>query len=151
MGNRDAPNIQHIGFRKLSTNLSNFKLNKILHVPQIFVNLLFINQLAHYNDCMVCFDADNVFVQDKPTKKMMYPGYSKGAMYPLSNTVVSNSSLVAFHSGSYVGSVWHNRLGHPASHILNVIFQHLNLPCSKTLVVIHVILLSRIEPLYLRL
>lgn len=71
----------HIGFDMIYTSYSQLKLSQILHVMQLSTNLLSVNQLEKDNNCRVIFDSNNVYVQDKQSKKLILHGYSKDDIY----------------------------------------------------------------------
>lgn len=105
IGNGDALPIHYTGSGKISIDLCDFKLSKVLHVPRVSTNLLSVNQLACDNECVISFDDENVFIQDKCTRILMFHGFSEGGMYPLSTSIVCKLPLVAPYTKSNVGSV----------------------------------------------
>lgn len=70
---------------------------------------------------MVEFDANNCFVKDKLTRKLLLEGRLKDGLYQLSG-VTSHGS----HAYISVKESWHRKLGHPSSRVLNEILKSCN-------------------------
>lgn len=68
VGNMQTLLVKHTSIGILPTLAHNFKLNKILHVPLLSMNLLSVQQLASDNNCSITFDSNSFYIQDKITK-----------------------------------------------------------------------------------
>ncbi|KAF7808518.1 Retrovirus-related Pol polyprotein from transposon TNT 1-94 [Senna tora] len=125
--------ITHIGNSELISNSKTFRLNQILHVPDVSKNLLSISKFAkdngvyfefHSNKCFVKSQGDNHVLLEGRIKKGLYlfdslsfghkvpsPIYANTASAFVSST--SNSLTAPSLSSSSSLGIWHCRLGHP--------------------------------------
>lgn len=99
------------------------KLNTVLHVPNLAMNLLSFTKLCRDNHCFITLDEHTIAVQDKVSKVILYQGKSseEGLFLFKSPLVLSFSP---FSHSAFVGAatsypVWHQRLGHPSHAILS--------------------------------
>ena len=128
VGNGQELSVAHIGNGKLLTPSHQFRLDNILRVPALASNLLFVHKLCLQNNAYYYFDATRFLIVDLPTGKVLYQGQSKDDVYPIPlsfqlSAAPTPSSSFAFQSS--VNSVvspqvllWHQRLGHPCSKLL---------------------------------
>ena len=111
--------ITHTGSALLPTTSGTLPLLDVLVVPDIAKSLLFVSKLTTDYPCSLEFDANGVVVKDKVTKRLLTLGQNKNGLYML-----KDSPVQAFYSSRQQAAsdeVWHRRLGHPNSKIL----QHL--------------------------
>lgn len=91
-----------------------FKLTNILHVPNIFTNLLSVAQFSKDNNILFEFHPSVLFVKDRQTGKMVFHGQLKDALYHFSdaapNKVHDSSAFLSTGSSLHL---WHSHLGHP--------------------------------------
>ena len=94
-------------------------LHNVLHVPQIFYNLLCISKLTHELKCKVIFLPDSVSFQDLGSGRMIGTAqYSRG-LYLLDDDAFSSSIFRTSLLSSYLFTLekgrmlWHFRSGHP--------------------------------------
>jgi len=127
-----------------------FRLNHLLHVPSVTKNLLIVSQFANDNFVFFEFHSDKCLVKSQGTNKVLLHGgvgpdglYSFHNVHLFSNSTTRQSpSLLSAASSSIFAALnnvnkvvsdstsvhlWHTRLGHPNSHIMNLVFKHCNL------------------------
>ncbi|KAM1161918.1 hypothetical protein ACFX13_001069 [Malus domestica] len=112
--------ITHTGSSLLHAPHHSFKLNNVLHVPQMKHNLLSAFQFVNDNSCSLTLDSDGSSVKDRSTGKMLLRGPVRDGSYPLQSFPsrgISYVSSSAFVSIKAPVKIWHNRLGHPSSTI----------------------------------
>lgn len=122
-------------------------LKNILLVPDIKNNLIRIFQFTLYNEVTIAFDSSHCCIKDKSTKEaLIIIKFTNGLSQldlPYSSTPVSNRASSSFsmvsrnhssisinttnvftsvcNSAFHLASLWHNRLGHPKSHLLSLL------------------------------
>ncbi|KAL4035670.1 hypothetical protein IC575_004375 [Cucumis melo] len=138
VGNGQSLNIQNTSSGNLSTSSHTFNLSKILHAPQLAANLLSIHKFCLDNNCIFIFYVDWFLIQDKVTGRTLYTGGSISGLYPIPSisalpTSTMHSTILNFHAKQEHSSLWHFRLGHPASRILSSILSHIGLSSSHSL------------------
>lgn len=104
----------------LTTPTRELQLNKLLHVPKISYNLMFISKLKADKDVKVSFDKYEYQIRDNHTN-LLLRGPCIRHLYTLSTNkagIPSNATLSASTSGE---SCWHQRLGHRHSQIVFLI------------------------------
>ena len=128
VGNGQELPVTHIGNGKLLTSSHQFRLDNILRVPTLASNLLSVHKLCLQNNVYCYFDATQFLIVDLPTGKVLYQGQSKDGVYPIpfsSQLFAAPTTSSSFAFQSFVNSVvspqvllWHQRLGHPCSKLL---------------------------------
>lgn len=94
----------------------------MLLVPDYHVHLLSVHKLARYSRVGVYFNESNVYLQDLQTTQIVRTGSQSGGLYFLDKDSVSTSSLDVSPVVSFISTfTWHNRLGHPADKVLNIL------------------------------
>ena len=121
--------IQHTGKGILPTPSHKFLLSNLLHVPQLYSNLLSVHQLTKDKNCKVTFDSNSFIIQDKASNKIMYRGLNSQGLYHL--PIASNYSTPACHTALVTSSTWHHRLGHPSSSKLAHWNKNFKLGCNN--------------------
>lgn len=109
-----------------------FKLNDVLLVPKASYNLLSIYRFVHDNWCSLTFDLFGFYVNGPTTGRILFQGPSEGGMYPFYlNASNGVSSVTISPHGLMIAKVdvhiWHKRLGHPSSVVLNKVVNKSNL------------------------
>lgn len=122
IGNGTGLNIAHTGSSYIKPAAHILRLDKVLHVPHLTMNLLSFTKLCKDNNCFITLDENNIVVQDKATKTVLYHGKSSDdGLFLFKSPHVSslpNFSHAAFVCSSASYSTWHQRLGHPSSAIV---------------------------------
>lgn len=116
VGNGAGLQIKHIGSNQFHTQSTSFKFNNILHCPSVTTNLLSVNQFTKDNNCYFVFLPDCFFVKDLKSRRTLFQGMSKNAIYPFQ---FQGRQPVAFVGVRVAAQVWHSRLGHPSSAVLS--------------------------------
>jgi len=112
--NGSGMDISYIGRSTLHTPRSQIHLNKILHVPQAHKSLISVNRLACDNNAFLEFHPNDFFIKEQGTKRTLLHGRCEGGLYPLKPSH-NNQALGVFKPSE---SVWHARLGHASSAIV---------------------------------
>ncbi|GJW52763.1 putative RNA-directed DNA polymerase [Tanacetum coccineum] len=123
--NGTVATISHIGDLRLSNNVI---LHDVLVVPGYCVSLLSVNKLIKDSKLFVGFDEDKCYIQDLDKGITLGTGSESGGLYLFDdskNISLGNvNTVMAFNVSK---DLWHNRLGHPADQVLNVLKNDLNL------------------------
>ena len=158
MGNGKGLLIHHIGHTLFSSSFIPSKtlaLKQLLHVPEITKNLLSVSKFAADNHVFFEFHPTSYFVKDLSIQTVLMHDQLKRGLYVFDNTQLKlplqhpthhlhsaetlNSSCFAFAalpskkpivpvSSTSPFVLWHNRLGHPSSHIVSLVLNKCNLP-----------------------
>jgi hypothetical protein len=147
VGNGHQLPISHIGNAQLRTSSCLFRLRKVLRVPNIASNLLSVQSFCRDNACSFHFNAHRFQIQDLITGKPLYRGLSKDGLYPihglslppLESRLSSISSapspfqesphasymacLPSARQNASLSDLWHMRLGHPQSRVVQTVLQ----------------------------
>ena len=123
-------NIAHFGKSLLYSDLSKstFKLHNLLHVPSITMNLISVSKFAVDNNVFFEFHPNVRFVKSQVSKETLLQGTLKEGLYQFSDINVMHKSLgpsvfhVSCKNVSPVFELWHKKLGHPSSKIVNSSF-----------------------------
>lgn len=126
VGNSQPLPISHSGCATLSTGCSSFLLSNLLRVPHISANLLSVHQFCVDNNFIFIFYANSFTIQDKTSGRTLFHGPSVNGLYPLTSlppALSCSSNKSSFATLSYFSFVWHDRLGHPNSAVLNSVLK----------------------------
>lgn len=109
-------------------------MNDILHVPNIYTNLLSVHQFTKDNDCCFIFDSSSFIIQDRKSGKTLFHSLTSNGLYPF------HSSVPPLHSTAFFGAkvsadVWHRRLGHPSSTFLHKVLSNSKLSLGSLSIV----------------
>jgi hypothetical protein len=121
--------ICHIGHSILRTPNSSLHLSNILHVPDASKNLLFVNKLTLDNDVFFEFRRNFFFIKDLKTRRILFKRPCRGGLYPIVPIPIGESKQ-DFLTVKPSSSMWHHRLGHPSSFIVNKILKKHNISYS---------------------
>lgn len=127
--------IKHTGSGTVNTPTHHFSLSNILHVSSLTTNLIYVNKFTKDNNYIVSFDAQWFFIQDKTTNRLIHQGSSRNGLYHLPKTKDAtsfSSQPQALSTRKIIDSVWHNRLGHPSSLVLNSILTLVHVPLNSS-------------------
>uniref|UniRef100_A0A803QE35 GAG-pre-integrase domain-containing protein n=1 Tax=Cannabis sativa TaxID=3483 RepID=A0A803QE35_CANSA len=123
VGDGNQLNITYIGSGNLHSNYGyNQQLNDVLLVPKIAKNLISISKLTTDNKVFLEFFSDVCFVKDIATKTVVLQGKLKDGLYQ-SFTFVSREHVSK-------KDVWHRKLGHPSSKVINQVLSLSNVKVS---------------------
>lgn len=107
--------ITHVG-STISSPAGIIQLNEVLVCPDIQKSLLSVSKLCDDMSCGVFFDATNVYVIDLHKAKVVTKGPRSKGLY-----ILKNQELEANFSDRHISTsedVWHLRLGHSSSKVL---------------------------------
>jgi hypothetical protein len=129
VGNGKSLPIKHIGTTQLSTPTTTFRLNNVLHVPDISNNLLSVHKFTNDTNTFMEFHPSLFRVKDLASRRLLLQGPSKHGLYPF--PPLSNKR--SFFPRALIGertsfTNWHSRLGHPAFKIVSSIISKFGLP-----------------------
>ena len=128
VGNGTSLPIKHNGTTQLSTPTATFRLNNVLHVPNITNNLLFVYKFTNDTLTLMEFHPSLFCVKDLATTRPLLHRPSKHGLYPFppfSSNHISPRALLGERSSL---TNWHSRLGHPAFKIVSQIVSWFGLP-----------------------
>lgn len=103
-------------------------LNKILYVPNVIKNLISVCKFTTDNSLIVSFDPFGFDIKDLKTWKQLGQHNIHGPHYFFNNKVTATASTFITSSIAYV---WHDRLGHPGTHILDNLVSLKSFSCNK--------------------
>ena len=133
VGDGSSLHISHIGSTKLITSQKPLALSNVLHVPNMQRNLISVSKLCQTNHTSVEFFPNHFLVKDLATGAPLVKGHNINNMYELptpcqfSSSAASNKSPFVLLSVKTTADVWHRRLGHPSSRILNFMLRSFSL------------------------
>ena len=129
MGDGNTIPITHSGSTLIETSNSAFKLSNTLCAPSIKKNLISVAKFCQDNLTSVEFFPFTFLVKDLHTRKPLVQGRNKNGLYewphlaPKPPSIHLASTKVPFR-------LWHCRLGHPHSTILNFVLKKFSLPVA---------------------
>ena len=82
MGNGKSLPIKHIGTTQLSTPTTSFRLNNVLHVPDISNNLLSVHKFTNDTCTLMEFHLSLFRVKDLAKRRLLLQGLSQYGLYP---------------------------------------------------------------------
>ncbi|GJR47235.1 ribonuclease H-like domain-containing protein [Tanacetum coccineum] len=122
------------GNQALITKIGDLKINNevtlydVLVVPEYIVSLLSVHKVSRDSELFVGFDKSNCYIQDLKANRTVGIGKQYNGLYlfDVDNAckIVSNNCIAS----SFVSkTLWHQRLGHPADQVLDVLKTTFNL------------------------
>ncbi|XP_071704401.1 uncharacterized protein [Rutidosis leptorrhynchoides] len=121
--NESLAKILKIGDYSVSSDITFFD---VLIGPDYLVNLMSVYKLAKDSKKFICFDEFNCYIQDLPHKgvmgKTLGTGSVHGGLYVFDNlSVLGNSANSTINTCFLTKHMWHNRLGHSAEPVMQVL------------------------------
>jgi hypothetical protein len=119
-----------------SFNNHPFFLKDILHCPRVSANLLSINKFCIDNNCWFALIGSHFFVKDNQTGQVLLQGPSENGLYliPLHPKHLNKWKGLTPYVGVKINDlVWHQRLGHPSSSVIQHLLQKHQLPFAGSL------------------
>ncbi|GKC32899.1 ribonuclease H-like domain-containing protein, partial [Tanacetum coccineum] len=117
--------ITKIGYLKINNEVT---LYDVLVVPEYTVSLLSVHKLSRDSKLFFGFDENNCYIQDLKAIKNVGIGKQYNGLYlfDVDNAckIVSNNCIASCSASK---TLWHQRLGHPANQVLDVLKSTLNL------------------------
>jgi hypothetical protein len=125
-------NISHIGHSLISGSTSKpIYLRNVLHVPHISKNLLSVHKLTYDNRAFAEIYPDIFYLKDQATRKVLLRARSRGGLYPVSG-YSSSSNRRALSGVKIPSDLWHRRLGHPSSSVIESVISKNKLACTPS-------------------
>jgi GAG-pre-integrase domain len=129
IGNEAGLSILHTGSVTLFTNHHALQLFNVLHVPLITKNLLSASQLTKDNIVFVEFSHSHCFIKDQATWKTLLHVTLHNGLYELHLPSVASHQILTVSQNTLV--VWHSRLGHCSSAVMQLLCKTNYLPISS--------------------
>jgi len=110
----------------------NLHLRNILHVPQAHKNLCSVNRLARDNNMFLEFHPHYFSIKEQVSKRTLHIGRCEGGLYPLklpSKPSPNKQALAALKPST---SLWHRRLGHALSQVVQQVLSRHKLPVYRS-------------------
>jgi hypothetical protein len=102
-------------------------------MSRVSVNIFLSTQkLVHDNNAFMELHPSFFCVKDQATQRVLFHGRNHNGLYPVPCPVLSScsSSHAALSSVTASVDLWHHRLGHPSSSIIESIVRSNNLACA---------------------
>jgi histone deacetylase 1/2 len=115
--------INHIGHNVLHSLSNKLHLHNVLHVPKANKSLVSVNRITRDNNVFVEFHPNRFLVKQQGTKKILLQGRCDRGLYP-----VDSSNKVALGVVKPSASLWHHRLGHASSPVIQRVISRHKLP-----------------------
>ncbi|CAH9098362.1 unnamed protein product, partial [Cuscuta epithymum] len=93
-------------------------LEHILCVPKLNCNLISVSQLCVQLDCFVLFTHNMCVIQDRLSRKLIGMGEGRNGLFYLRDDSFARALTVKDESHNKVVDLWHQRLGHPSSQVI---------------------------------
>ena len=116
--------ITHVGQSSIPTSTKSLHLKDICRVPSITRNLLSVKRFTTDNNVFFEFHPWYFLIKDRVSREVLLRGGTRGNLYSLDVSSVKQ----AFSSLKVSHDLWHLRLGHPASPIVQHILHLHELP-----------------------
>ncbi|XP_019170537.1 PREDICTED: uncharacterized protein LOC109166102 [Ipomoea nil] len=113
--NGDKVAVRSIGGTKLPNGM---QINRVLNIPDFKCNLVSVGRLTKDFDCALTFFSDFCIMQDLPSRKLIGVGRMHGGLYYMEPEYREGMAMSVKSKDS---SVWHRRLGHASSMIIQKI------------------------------
>jgi histone deacetylase 1/2 len=99
-------------------------LNNVLHVPKASKSLISINRLAQDNNAFIEFHPTHFLIKEQGTRRTLYRGRCEGGLYPFKSS--SNKQVLGV--AKPLSSLWHHKLGHASSRVVQQVLSRHKLP-----------------------
>jgi hypothetical protein len=135
VGNGSGLFIAHTGSSLFKHSNTDFLMKDILHCPNAAAKLLSIQKFCKDNHCWFKLTYDYFIVKDNLTGQILLQGPSREGLYPIRfpSSINKARAYAASIGVSAVSSIWHHRLGHPASHVFHLVKNNCNLPIKGSI------------------
>jgi transposase InsO family protein len=120
--------IANVGHSQLHS--PNLHLKNILHVPKAHKNLCSVNRLARDNNVFLEFHPHHFSIKEQVTKKILHTGRCEGGLYPLKPSPTSSQNKQVLSAVKPSAALWHHRLGHASSRVVQQVLSRHALPVS---------------------
>ncbi|KAG8479763.1 hypothetical protein CXB51_029589 [Gossypium anomalum] len=141
MGNGVPVRIANVGSTSMLAGSKLLRLQNVLHVPTVCKNLLSVGQFARDNEVYFEFHPSLCYVKDIKTKKTLLVGHMHDGLYrfnvsssfsnPPATDSQFNSQFLGTARLSSSPTLWHKRLGHPCSSVLETVLRNCNISFAR--------------------
>ena len=121
-------NIGHVGHSILQSPHSQIHLKNILHVPMSHKSLASVHRLTRDNNAFIEFHPHHFLIKEEGTARTLFHGRCEGGLYPLK----PSSNKQVFGTFKPSSSLWHARLGHASSAVVQHVLNLHNLPFTSS-------------------
>jgi len=128
--NRTGMEIANVGHNFLHS--PNLHLHNILHVPQAHKSLCSMNQLTRDNNVFLKFHPKHFSIKEQVSEKILHIGRCEGGLYPLKLSSKPSKNKQVFGVVKPSTSLWHRRLGHASSQVVQQVLSRYKLPVSHS-------------------
>jgi hypothetical protein len=130
--NGSGMEISHVGHSTLQSPSHKIHLRNILHVPSANKSLVSINRLTRDNNVFVEFHPKHFLIKEQGTKQTLHRGKCEAGLYPIKlSSSESSLNKQALGVAKVSSALWHHRLGHPSTPVVQHILSHHSLPASR--------------------
>ena len=123
--------ITHTGSISLPSYTCNLRLNDVLCVPNIKMNLISVYRLCNANKVSVEFFPASFQVKDLSSGVPLIQSKTKDELYEWPANPSTLKSFFASSPPQRTLPIWHYRLGHPSASILKNVVSNFSLPYKK--------------------
>lgn len=120
----------HTGTINLSASNNQFQLPHTLCAPQIKQKLIYVSQFCQDNLTSIEFFPSYFFLKDLSTGALLVRGQTNNGLYEWPCGTKLPHPHINSVSKSPSKSLWHRRLDHPKSRVLQTLFKNFSLPFS---------------------
>jgi hypothetical protein len=130
--NGSCMEISHVGHSTLHSPKPKIHPKNILHVPDASKSLVSVNRLTRDNYAFVEFHPDKFLIKEQQMRRTLLSGRCEGGLYPLTSLPSrSSSNKQVFVAVKSSVSVWHHRLGHASTAVVQQALSHHNISFSS--------------------
>ncbi|OMO84630.1 Reverse transcriptase, RNA-dependent DNA polymerase [Corchorus capsularis] len=131
VGNGTGLPITHAGSSTLTTSARSFKLHNVLCVPDANTKLVSVSKFCQQNHVSCEFFPCCFLVKDLNSRIPLARGPNRNGVYefPAAEPLLQPKAL-ALVGIKTTPQIWHQRLGHPASPVLQSMIKNFSLSCS---------------------
>ncbi|XP_026428350.1 uncharacterized protein LOC113324245 [Papaver somniferum] len=121
-----------IGSSTLSTSANIFDLHKVLYVPHLQHNLLFVAQFTLDNHCAFIFYPWGYEIKSLKNNLTLAKRKVQNGIYPIIPCTTPTNAFFSVIVAS--SSIWHSRLGHPSQKIIQKLVDDADIKLSSKIV-----------------
>jgi hypothetical protein len=133
VGNGSTLAIVNSGSTTLHSPYSDFSLKHVLHCSKAAGNLISIQRFCLDNDYYFILTSTHYYILDMQIQSLLQEEKSENGMYSIRRGKKSHRGSKAFTAALGIKTtplVWHFKLGHPSSEVVNRVIQENKLPIS---------------------
>lgn len=147
VGNGSYAPISHIGESYIFFDSQRFSINDLLYVSDIHKSIFSVSKFSKDNQVFLEFHPSCCYVKDLATHRVLLQGIESNGLYQLLPTPSNEFAFTAFNNSAPSSPVptdlvvsenttklttWHQRLGHPSTHVLSSVLCAYNINLSRS-------------------